>query len=38
MFPMIPQLTIRRGRMRNISGAKPGPSASPPLVGCGQAD
>src|SRR5215217_187026 len=32
MFPMIPQLTIRRARRRNISGAKPGPSASPPLV------
>jgi hypothetical protein len=29
---MIPQLTIRRGRMRNMSGAKPGPSTSPPLV------
>ena len=23
MFPVTPQLTIRRGRMRNISGAKP---------------
>src|SRR5918995_4775863 len=31
-FPMIPKLTIRRGRMRNMSGAKPGPSTSPPLV------
>src|SRR5829696_3703585 len=29
---MFPQLTIRRARRRNISGAKPGPSASPPLV------
>jgi hypothetical protein len=32
MFPMISQLTIRRRRMRNISGAKPGPSTSPPLL------
>jgi hypothetical protein len=28
-FVFIPQLTIRLGRMRNISGSKPGPSFSP---------